>query len=154
MNPILKSATLVCLAVPLTVGSLVAQQDSGATVSKATVEDSFFNQCTGEAIDRSYTRHITRRRSGDDYVLAVNMSDGKGVGRETGDQYVITWTYHQLSQQAEHNAQGTFTYRIKTTVRSQGSASDYTSDILIRLRQNADGSVSVEEQEASGILCS
>ncbi|MGI9037795.1 MAG: hypothetical protein ACR2GQ_02935 [Gemmatimonadota bacterium] len=44
--------------------------------------------------------------------------------------------------------------RIKTTVVSQGDASNYTSNILVKLRMNANGEPIVDETEASGIECS
>ena len=125
-----------------------------ATVSKAEVEDTFFNQCTGEQVDRTYTQHITRRKYGEDYVLAINWSNGNGVGRDTGDQYTMQWKYQQQNSENEDNDQQSYTYRIKTTVQAQGSGSNYTSDHLVKLRMNADGEVEVEQSEASGIECS
>lgn len=131
-------------------------QTNAATVSTATVEDSFFNPCTSEVVDRSYTQHVTRRKVGDDYVLRVNWSNGKGVGRTSGDKYTMNWKYQQMSESGGGQAGGqqAFTYRIKTTVHAQGFDSDYNSDIVVRLRTNADGSVKVEQSEATGITCS
>lgn len=48
---------------------VASAQSNEATVQRTVVEDNFFNQCTGEVDDRSYTRHITRRKAGDDYIL-------------------------------------------------------------------------------------
>ena len=144
-------AAAALLAVP---GAGVAQE---STVSRTEVEDSFFNTCTQEVVDRTYTRHITRRNPpGSDAMIQLNWSNGHGVGQKTGDRYTMTYRIQQMTQDAEgeDNGQQIFNYRIRTTVTSQGSASDYKSDISVRLRMNADGTVQVDESEATGIECS
>lgn len=132
-----------------------AQADE-TTVQSTQVEDSFFNQCTGEIVDRSYTRHVTRRKSGDDYIYRVNWSNGRGLGRETGDRYMLQWAYHQTGEHAAdpESDQGTYDYRIETRVLSPGPGTDYSSDLVVRLRINADGTVVVDQSEATGIQCS
>lgn len=133
----------------------VASAQSTST-TKTEVEDSFFNQCTNEVVDRSYTRHITSRNPpGGDAVLTMHWSDGKGVGRKTGDRYAMTFKVHQVGRTSENpdSDQGVFSYRIKTTVVSQGDASNHSSETLVKLRTSADGTVKVEETEVSGIEC-
>lgn len=141
-------------AVGLIIAPVARAQET--TVAKAEISDSFFNQCTGEVVNRTYTRHVTRKKDGNDYLLLVNWSAGKGVGQKTGDSYVLNWKYQQMHQSDEkpESDAGWFLYRIKTTVKARGSASDYSSDILIRIRTNEDGTVSYEEREATGIQCS
>lgn len=145
----------VLLAILASAGSALAQ-GNGATVQRTQVEDAFFNRCTGEVVDRSYTRHVTRRKSGDDYIYRVHWSNGKGVGRDTENRYTMQWTYHQTGQYADDpdSEQAAYSYRIKTKVQSQGSASDYSSDIVVRLRIDPDGTVVVDQSEATGIQCS
>lgn len=150
-SSLLVAATLTFVLIG---GTAITADGKAATVSKTEVEDSFFNQCTGEQVDRTYTQHITRRKYGEDYVLAINWSNGKGVGQKTGDRYTMQWKYQQVNQENENNDQQSYTYRIKTKVQAQGSASDYTSTHLVKLRMNADGEVEVEQAEASGIECS
>ncbi len=146
---------LIFVAMAVLSGTTPASAEPEATVSKTEVEDSFFNQCTGETVDRTYTQHITRRKVGDDYVLAVNWSNGKGVGQRTGDRYTMQWKYQQVSQSnGADGQQQAFTYRVQTKVQAQGSASDYSSDIVVRLRMNADGTVAVDTSDATGIECS
>mgnify|MGYP001813775605 CR=1 FL=1 len=144
-------AAAALFAIP---GSGLAQE---STVSRTEVQDSFFNTCTEEVVDRTYTRHITNRNPpGSDARINLNWSNGKGVGQKTGNAYTMTYRIQQMTQDAESddNGQQMFNYRIRTTVTSQGSASDYTSNIKIRLRMNADGTVQVDESEATGIQCS
>ena len=142
--------TVIALAGP----APASAQGNGATVSTTEVEDSFFNPCTREVVDRRYTQHVTRRKNGDDYVLAVNWSNGKGVGQTTGDTYTMNWKYQQMNHSSDGGGQQSFTYRVKTTVHAQGSASNYNSDIVVRLFTSADGTVRVEKSEATGIECS
>lgn len=148
------AALLATAALLLVPGSGVAQE---STVSRTQVEDSFFNTCTNEVVDRTYTRHITRRNPpGSDARIQLNWSNGEGVGQKTGDRYTMTYRIQQMTQDAESedNGQQVFNYRIRTTVTSQGAASDYRSDISVRLRISADGTVQVDESEATGIECS
>lgn len=159
MRSLTRSPSVICLALAAYAFAGPAPataQTNTATVSTTSVEDSFFNPCTSEVVDRSYTQHVTRRKVGDDYVLRVNWSNGKGVGRTSGDKYTMGWKYQQMNESGggQAGAQQTFTYRIKTTVHAEGSASDYNSDIVVRLRTNADGSVKVDQSEATGITCS
>jgi hypothetical protein len=147
------ASLLACLGV-LACAEVASAQSTSTT--KTEVEDSFFNQCTNEVVDRSYTRHVTSRNPpGDDVILTVLWSDGKGIGRKTGDRYAMTFKVHQISQTSENpdSEQGVFSYRIKTTVVSRGDASNYHSAIVIRLRTSSDGTVTVEETEPSGIEC-
>lgn len=147
---VLALSTLAGLAV-----SAPAAAQTGAEVSRTEVEDSFFNPCTEETVDRTYTRHIRERNApGGDIVLMATWSDGKGVGRESGRRYTMTWRLQQVGQTDGPSEQGVFTYRVRTTVTAQGSASDYTSDTVLRLRRNAQGDVLVDETEATGIQCS
>lgn len=148
-------ASLFACAGVLACAEVASAQSTSTT--KTEVEDSFFNQCTNEVVDRSYTRHVTKRHPpGGDVVLTIHWSDGKGVGRKTGDQYAMTFKVHQVGQTSENpdSEQGVFSYRIKTTVVSQGDASNYSSDTLVKLRTSADGAAKVEEAETSGIKCS
>jgi hypothetical protein len=151
------------VVVPLGVAALLAAsvapasaQTGEATVSTTEVEDTFFNPCTREVVDRSYTQHVTRRRAGDDYVLRVNWSHGRGVGQTTGEKYTMDWKYQQLNPPGDSSDGGpqSYTYRVRTTVHAQGSEPDYNSEILVRLRTDADGTVRVERSEATGIECS
>ena len=145
---------LLAFGLVLLLSSPIFAQD-GAEVSRVDVQDSFFNPCTEETVDRSYTRHIRRRNPpGGDVVFTVTWSDGKGVGRESGRQYTMTWRLQQHGETSDTSEQGVYTYRVRTTVTAQGSASDYTSDTVIRLRENANGTVLLEETEATGIQCS
>ena len=148
------SALLVGAGLLISADATAAQ--TSAEVDKTDVEDSFFNTCTGETIDRSYTRHIRQRNApGGDIVLMASWSNGKGVGRTTGDKYTMTWRLQQIGQtDAADTEQGVFTYRVHTTVNSQGNASNYNSDTVIKLRRNANGTVLVDETEATGIECS
>lgn len=138
----------ICLA-----GAASAQ----ATVSQTEVNDSFFNPCTEETVDRTYTRHLTQQnKPGPDVVIQMNWSDGKGVGQKTGNRYTMTHRIQQVGQAAEGegNEQGMFTYRVRTSVTSQGNASNYKSETMIRMRMNADGTVTMDESDATGIECS
>lgn len=152
------SSTITSIVVAMTAlgGTLLGAADNATTVSKTEVADNFFNQCTGETVDRTHTKHITRRKAGDDYVLAVNWSNGKGVGQRAGNRYTMQWKYQQMNESNEQsgNDQQMFTYRIKTKVQAQGSSSDSSSDIVVRLRMNAAGTVAVDTSGATGIECS
>ncbi|MFW6084112.1 MAG: hypothetical protein ACODAA_02765, partial [Gemmatimonadota bacterium] len=159
MTMSLRLSSLIVLTIAFVLAGdvgIAAAQGSGATVQRTQIEDTFFNQCTGEVVDRSYTRHVTRRKSGDDYIYRVHWSNGKGVGRDTGDKYTMQWTYHQTGQHADDpdSEQGVHSYRIKTKVQSPGPASDYSSDIVVRLRITPDGTVVVDQSEATGVQCS
>jgi hypothetical protein len=126
------------------------------TVTETFVEDSFFNPCTGETVDRSYTKHVINKRDGKSYSLEMKWTDGKGVGQKTGDQYRLEWEYKQIFRASPdpNSKKGIYLHEVTTIVDNLATGKHYKSEIRIRKNFAADGTIAHEDEKRTGIVCS
>jgi len=107
-------------------------------------ESSVWNSCLKEFIDFSGTVHVEIRGMVSNnkitFVLHLNASNMKGVGRTTGTQYVTTSTFN-FSNSFNFNTQFVYQQRATTRYVAIGSGTSFTVENDWHLTVTANGDV-------------